>query len=53
MLVINAGLSYRNTRQLDDDAGWVNHTHEVIDALRDVLGGVRDQTTLATPALSG
>ncbi len=34
------------------ELGW-EAEHSGIDALRDVLGGVRDQTTLATPALSG
>ena len=26
LLVVNAGLAYRNTRQLLEDAGWVAHT---------------------------
>ena len=37
LLVGNAGLAYRNTRQLLEDAGWVAHTHEVLDLTGDVL----------------
>jgi PAS domain S-box-containing protein len=44
LLVLNAGVSYRNTRQLDDDARWVAHTHEVLDALGDVLVEARGTT---------
>ena len=29
-LVANAGLDYWNTRQMDKDAGWVAHTHEML-----------------------
>src|SRR4051812_43202815 len=29
LLAANAAVSYRNTRQLDEDARWVAHTHEV------------------------
>lgn len=44
-LVLNAAVSYRNTRQLDEDARWVAHTHEVLDALEELLGTVRDAET--------
>ena len=37
LLIINAGFSYRNLRQLDEDARWVAHTHEVMDALEEIL----------------
>src|SRR5215831_4444149 len=37
LLVVNAGVAYRNTRQLLEDAGWVAHTHEVLDLTSDVL----------------
>ncbi len=36
-LLVNALLAYRNTVQLNEDAGWVGHTHEVLDACADVL----------------
>src|ERR1700692_1801210 len=42
LLVVNAGLAYRNTRQLLEDAGWVAHTHEVLDRTSDVLGTLGD-----------
>jgi PAS domain S-box-containing protein len=42
LLAVNAGVSYRNVRQLDEDARWVSHTREVLDALDDVLGSARD-----------
>ena len=29
LLLFDAGLSYRNTRQLSEDSAWVAHTHEV------------------------
>ena len=31
LLVVNATVAYRNTQQLNEDAGWVAHTHEVLD----------------------
>lgn len=31
LLLFNAVLGYRNTRQLDEDAGWVSHTNQVLD----------------------
>jgi PAS domain S-box-containing protein len=37
LLVVNAVLAYRNIRQLFEDAGWVAHTHEVLDLTGDVL----------------
>jgi PAS domain S-box-containing protein len=41
VVLANAGVSYRNTRQLDEDARWVAHTHEVIDALDGVAAAAR------------
>ncbi len=38
LLVLNAVLSYQNVRQLDEDARWVVHTHQVMDALNEMLG---------------
>src|SRR4051812_30550315 len=45
LLVVNATLSYRNTRRLDEDARSMAHTHEVLDALEELLGTLRDAET--------
>jgi signal transduction histidine kinase len=45
LIVANAGLAYYNTRQLHDDSGQVAHTHEVLDALDDLLSTVKDAET--------
>src|ERR1700730_10028629 len=45
LLAVNAGLAYRNTRQLNEDAGWVAHTHEVLDLTADVLLTLVDAET--------
>ena len=45
LLILNAGLTYRNTSQLDDDARWVAHTHEALDALKEVISTVKDAET--------
>jgi PAS domain S-box-containing protein len=45
LLSINAGFSYRNTRQLDFDAAWVAQTHEVLDLTSDVLLALLDAET--------
>jgi PAS domain S-box-containing protein len=45
LLVINAWLTYRNTHQLDQDAGMVAHTHEVLDQTGDVLLTLVDAET--------
>src|SRR5579884_1237528 len=42
LLVIDAGLSYRNVWQLNEDARWVAHTHEVMDILEEALGHLRE-----------
>src|SRR5438105_3720988 len=44
-LVLDAWLTYRNTRQLDEDARLVAHTHQVLDALDDVLSTLKDAET--------
>jgi PAS domain S-box-containing protein len=36
LLVVNAGLSYRSVRQLNEDARWVAHTHGVLDAIGEI-----------------
>lgn len=45
LLVLNAALTYHNTRQLDEDARWVARTHEVLDALGQVISTVKDAET--------
>src|SRR5690348_11954367 len=45
LLVGNAVLAYRNTRQLLEDAGWVAHTQEVLDLTSDVLRTLVDAET--------
>jgi len=45
VLVVNAGLTYRNTNRLDEDAGWVGNTHEVLDLTANVLLTLVDAET--------
>ena len=45
LLVINAGLAYRNISQLKDAAGWLAHTYEVLDRLEEVASTVKDAET--------
>ena len=45
LIVFNAGINYRNIQQLDDDARWVAHTHQVHDALNELLVTLRDAQT--------
>ena len=33
LLIGDAALTYENTRQLNEDAAWVSHTHEALDLL--------------------
>jgi PAS domain S-box-containing protein len=42
LLVAAAALTFWNTRQLNEDAGWVAHTHEVMDTLEEVSGHLRE-----------
>jgi PAS domain S-box-containing protein len=42
LLVVAAVLSIQNTWQLNEDAGWVAHTHKVMDALDDVSRQLRE-----------
>jgi PAS domain S-box-containing protein len=44
-LIMNAGLTYRNTRQLVEDARQVAHTHEVLDALEQLISTMKDAET--------
>jgi PAS domain S-box-containing protein len=45
LLICAAALNYRNTQQLNEDAGWVAQTHEVIDLTSDVLLTLVDAET--------
>jgi PAS domain S-box-containing protein len=36
-LVVSAGIAYRNTWRLDEDATWVAHSHEVLSLTSNVL----------------
>ena len=45
LLLLIAGLTYRNTRQLNEDAGWVAHTHEVHNLTSDVMLTLVDAET--------
>jgi signal transduction histidine kinase len=45
LLVVSAGLSYYNTRQLVDADGMVDHTHQVISLLEAVLSTLKDAET--------
>ncbi len=42
LLLVNAALGYRNTRQLNDDAREVAHTNEVLGLSGHVLGALAD-----------
>src|SRR2546423_1219285 len=37
LLVVSAVLTFQNTQRLHEDAGWVDHTHEVMDAREERL----------------
>ena len=43
LLAVNAGLAYRNTRQLLQDAGRVAHTHEVLEQINAIMSALKDQ----------
>ena len=45
LLVVNAALAYRNTRQLYEAADRVTHAHQVLGALNAVLSGAQDAET--------
>lgn len=45
LIVVNAVVSYRNTRQLDEDAHWVAQTHEVLGCTSGVLRTLVDAET--------
>lgn len=45
MLMIVGAVSYNSTTKLIDSAGWVQHTHEVLNRLDEVLSGMNDAET--------
>ena len=45
LLLGNAWLGYRNTRRLNEDAAWVAHTQEVMDALEELASTMTDAQT--------
>jgi PAS domain S-box-containing protein len=45
LLVVNVGLTFRNTRQLEDDFLWVAHTHRAISGLEELLSLAKDAET--------
>ena len=42
VLVVAVVLTFQNTRRLNEDAGWVAHTHEVMDTLEEAHGHLRE-----------
>src|SRR5262245_28311871 len=45
LLVLNAGLTYYNTRQLHEAAGRVTQAHQVLDSLAAVISSAKDAET--------
>ncbi len=45
VLAGNAGLTYRNTRQLDENSRWVVHTHEVLHLTNQVMAALTEAET--------
>lgn len=45
LLLLSAVLNYRNTRQLNEDAGWVTDTHVVLNLTDDVMLALVDAET--------
>jgi CHASE3 domain sensor protein len=45
LVLVNAGVAYRNVLELHDDAILVAHTHEVLDALDTLLSAAKDAET--------
>jgi signal transduction histidine kinase len=42
LLMLSAALTYYNTERLDDNAGWVAHSHEILALTSDVLLALLD-----------
>ena len=45
MLATVGAVSYDSTTKLIESAGWVQHTHEVLNGLDEVLSGMKDAET--------
>ena len=45
ILLLVGVAAYRNTVQFIDDSAWVNHTHEVMEALADLMSQLKDAET--------
>src|SRR6478752_10597073 len=45
LLIVDAALSYKNTRELNKDAQLVTHTNEVLIALEEVVSTTKDAET--------
>jgi methyl-accepting chemotaxis protein len=45
MLAMVGAVSYDSTTKLIESAGWVQHTHEVLNELDEVLSGMKDAET--------
>lgn len=45
LIAVNAAVSHHNLRQLDDDARWVAHSHEVLEVTENALRSIVDAET--------
>jgi methyl-accepting chemotaxis protein len=45
LLVASGALSYRSIKKLEETAGWVGHTHQVLNNMEAVLSGLKDAET--------
>src|SRR3954471_6851869 len=45
LLIVDAALSFKNTRELNHDAQLVTHTSEVLESLEEVVSTVKDAET--------
>lgn len=45
VLAVNVPLTYRNTRQIEENAAWLAHSHEVVNELASLLILVKDAET--------
>jgi len=45
VLLASGLLAYQNTRQIREDAAWVSHTHQVLEAIQGTLGAMTDAET--------
>lgn len=45
VLLVNAGVAFRQAARMHEDSFWVAHTHEVLVSLTDLLSSVKDAET--------